>query len=125
MSSFGSLSRRKVWLIMAVKVITRKNWQAIHRKEMDIGLVQMATDVHRLAVQIAPVDKGNLEASGRIKKVKDGAEVIFGGTSGGVSVPYARRRHYENRKNPQTLRYLERAAKAVAKNDSKYFRSQG
>jgi hypothetical protein len=48
-------------------------------------------------------------------------QVIFGG--GGVR--YARRRHFENKKNPQTLQYLYRAGDAVVRgNTDKYFRGE-
>lgn len=107
---------------MAVKVTTTKNWQGIQTKQMQNGLLRFVTDVHRLATMYAPVETGNLRASGRIERVTDGYKVKFGGGIGRFAVKYALRRHYENRKNPQTLRYLERAGKQTEKNASKYFK---
>lgn len=92
----------------------------------DLAALEMATDVHRHAVINAPKDKGNLVASGRVEKqAKMGGYVVaFGGKANGVDVPYAKRRHYENLKNPQTLHYLERAGQNVDRNKQKYFRNK-
>lgn len=57
---------------------------------------------------LAPKLTGDLRSDGRVEKDKK-VRVIFGDER----VPYARRRHFENSKNPQTLRYLERAAQSV------------
>lgn len=73
---------------------------------------KMCTSIIQLASLLAPVDTGELRDSGRVERFgKDGSAAVFGGGK----VPYARRRHYENKKNPQTLRYLERAGNAVSK----------
>lgn len=60
---------------------------------------------------LVPVDTGTLKNDGRVEKIDDGYSVIFGD----AKVPYARRRHYENKKNPQTKHYLERAGDSVKK----------
>lgn len=84
---------------------------------IDRALNLMGHNIKDLAVMKAPELTGNLKASGRIEKDGDSIEVIFGNGKpakvGGV--PYARRRHYENHKNPQTLRYLEKAGEEVLK----------
>ena len=106
---------------MPVKVTTNVNWQRKHQQQQQAGLLRFVTDVHRLATIYAPVETGNLRNSGRIERITDGYKVKFGGSIGRFAVKYARRRHYENRKSPQTLRYLERAGKQTEKNAKKYF----
>lgn len=96
-------------------------WREKKEKNYDLIALQMATDVDRTAKVLAPKESGNLVNSGRIEKKAVGEyEVAFGGKSGGASVPYAKRRHFENKKNPQTLEYLERAGDGVAKQKKKY-----
>lgn len=81
---------------------------------------KMCQSVRQLAQILAPVDTGDLRASGRVEREGEvGHSVVFGGQN--VKVPYAKRRHYENRKNPQTLRYLERAGEAVVKKGIKSY----
>lgn len=100
-------------------------WLAKKQLDWDGVALQMATDVDRIAKIFAPYDKGNLVNSGRIDKKAPGSYTIsFGGTSGGVDVPYAKRRHFENLKNPQTLGYLERAGDQVSKQKKKYTRGK-
>ena len=89
---------------------------------MDNGLLQCATDIDRFAKIYAPFDKGNLVNSGRIEKIIGGYSIVFGGSNGGVSVPYAKRRHYENLKHPSTLGYLTRAGEQAFKQKTKYFK---
>lgn len=104
---------------MPVKVNINKNWSGPIEDDLQAGLLEMATDIHRRAVILAPVDTGALANSGVIAQVKDGYSVTFGSTR----VPYARRRHFENKKNPQTIEYLSKAGDSVARSDkSKYFR---
>lgn len=79
--------------------------------------VMMATDIHRQAVILAPKDTRALANSGKVAKEGDGKVSV---TFGSSAVPYARRRHFENKKNPQTLLYLERPGENVSKNASKY-----
>lgn len=63
------------------------------------------------STMIAPKLTGALRSDGRVETKDTSVEVVFGDKR----VPYARRRHFENRKNPQTLHYLERAGDAVVK----------
>lgn len=60
---------------------------------------------------LAPVLSGDLRSNGRVERIKNGARVIFGDSR----VPYARRRHFENRKNPHTKNYLKRAGDTTVK----------
>lgn len=109
----------------SMKITSRlPQWTAQQDRKWENVALTMATDTHQQASFIAPVDKGNLVASGRIER-EGLAEytVSFGGESGDVSVPYAKRRHFENFKNPQTLGYLERAGDNVAKNKRKYIKN--
>lgn len=106
---------------MSVKVRIRSNlstrWTARTAKELDATAIQMATDVHRFATVLAPKDKRNLVNSGKIEKE---GEADYKVTFGGGTVPYAKIRHFINKLNPHTLKYLERAGKAVARNKRKY-----
>jgi hypothetical protein len=105
---------------MAVKFTSRiKEWTADTERKLDVAVLEMATDIHRVSAMLAPRDTGALRSSGRI--VRNGVadySVIFGGSS----VPYARRRHYENKKTPSSLRYLERGGDSVSNNVARYLR---
>lgn len=83
------------------------------KEKLNNATSKMCSDIITLAQILAPVDTGDLRASGRVEPEKNGNSAVFGGAL--VDVPYARRRHYENRKNPQTLRYLERAGDSISK----------
>lgn len=76
------------------------------------ALSAMADSVLLDAQNLAPVLSGDLKRSGR-KTTQGNAFIVEFGDS--KDVPYARRRHYENKKNPQTLLYLQRAGEGVAK----------
>lgn len=71
------------------------------------------------AQMLAPKDTGALISSGRVVEGNGKATAVFGGAD--VGVPYARRRHYENKKNPQTLHYLKRAGDSVVKEGVKKY----
>lgn len=77
----------------------------------------MGVDIDRQAKILAPRDTGALVNSSVIAKEGDGKVSV---TFGSSRVRYARRRHFENEKNPHTLKYLERAGQNVTKNASKY-----
>lgn len=101
---------------MAIKSSIR-SWAVKQAQIFDRVEEVFAGVVLTRAVILAPHDSGDLAADGRVEK-KDGHRVVkFGGTA----VPYARRRHFENKKNPQTLGYLERAGDSVAKENPKKF----
>lgn len=99
------------------------SWLDRKVKQLNAASLEMATDILRQASILAPRDSGNLISSGRIEGKSGQYVVSFGGQTGGVDVPYAKRRHYENFKNPQTLLYLERAGDNVARQKSKYIRN--
>jgi hypothetical protein len=106
---------------MPVKVTMKLNWSRQIQSQMNEALFEMTTDIHRRAVVLAPIDSGALRNSGEIDKVQDGYRISFGSTR----VPYARLRHFENKKNPQTLGYLAKAGDSVARgNTQKYFRGK-
>ncbi len=104
---------------MAVKVtsILVSSWLPKTDRELDTAVFKMATDIHRQSIILAPKASRGLVNSGRITRKRSADyEISFGGGS----IPYAKRRHYENKKNPQTLLYLERAGDNVSKNVRKY-----
>lgn len=74
------------------------------------GGLRWASAVEQRAVNNAPILTGALRRSAHIQQPNENTiEVEFGGPSSPHEVRYALRRHYENRKNPQTLYYLKRA----------------
>lgn len=81
------------------------------------ALNRMGEAILNRAQLYAPVDTGALRADGRVRQEPNSVTVTFGG----FSVPYARRRHYENRLHPQTLLYLERAGNEVARQGVKSY----
>lgn len=94
-----------------------KQWSRNTGSKLDVAVLEAVTDIHRVAGIFAPKASRALVNSGRIKKLGIGHyAVIFGGGR----VPYARRRHYENRKTPTSLRYLERAGDSTARNFRRY-----
>lgn len=96
-----------------VKFISYKN--KIERSEIkriEGALGTMGRRILHLAQAYAPVDTGALRDDGRVQRDSEGAITV---AFGGLSVPYARRRHYENNKNPQTKLYLERAGDQISK----------
>ena len=106
---------------MPVKVTMKRNWESNIARELKAGLLEMSTDIQRKAVILGPVDTGALRNSGVVEPIKDGYSIKFGSDR----VPYARLRHFENRKNPQTRGYLAKAGDSVARGDkSKYFRGK-
>lgn len=82
--------------------------QAVNAKNKRKGIAQA---IMSRAQMLAPVDTGALKQSVRLVDNGDTTSVVFGGDD----VPYAKRRHYENKKNPQTLNYLEKAGESVKK----------
>ena len=101
-------------------VSTVPQWVNKEKKNLDDVTAEMGVDIINRAIMNAPKDSGDLVRSGRVVKAPGrGYTVQFGDNS----VRYAYRRHFENNKNPQTLRYLERAGDSVTKgNIKKYFR---
>ena len=77
----------------------------------------MAGVILSRAIVLAPELTGALKADGRVEDA-DGHKTVIFGDSG---VPYARIRHFENQKNPQTLHYLEKAGDSVKKENIKKY----
>lgn len=85
--------------------------EKIEKAKIQNALAKMGDSVLHRAQLFAPELTGALKGDGDVR-VGD-MNVVIG--FGGLSVPYARRRHYENNKHPQTKRYLERAGYAVGR----------
>lgn len=106
---------------MSVKVKMIPGWSSKIQKELNAGLLELTTEVHRRSVVLAPVDSRALVNSGVIEPVTGGYQVKYGSSK----VPYARRRHFENKKNPQTKGYLAKAGDSVSRGDQgKYWRGK-
>lgn len=96
--------------------ITQKNggvdaFTKIQKERLEHANRAMANSILNTAMLKAPVDTGSLKSDGRVEIRDTGMAVVFGDER----VPYARRRHFENKKNPQTLHYLKDAGDEVAK----------
>lgn len=107
---------------MSIKVNIKPNWSANILRGMNTGLLSMVTDIDRRSAILAPKDTRALVNSRLISVI---GNMAYSLTYGSSRVPYARRRHFENKKNPQTLRYLEKAGISVMQGDiGKYFRGR-
>lgn len=108
---------------MGVRITSHlKEWTADTAKELDIAMLDLATTIQRDARNLAPRETGALIASGKVTRAGQGHYII---SFGGGRVPYAKRRHYENKKNPQTLHYLERAGDANSRNIMQFISKRG
>jgi len=107
---------------MAVKVTYNSNWTKVIKGDWtEKGLLELTTDVHRRSKMLAPVLTRALVNSGVIESIPNGYRVKYGSPR----VPYARKRHFENNKHPQTKYYLSKAGESVARGDkSKYFKDK-
>jgi hypothetical protein len=104
----------------AVRVTSRVNqWAASEEARIDRRVLEIATDIDRASAVLAPKLTGALVKSKQINRKGIASYTISYGSG---SVRYARKRHFENKKNPGTLRYLERAGDSVKRNIRKYFR---
>lgn len=121
--SDGSVKVRFAW---------NKNKLASLDMNTQQGLVMMAYDVANQAKKNAPYDSGALRNSIRTEQVPEGGVDIIAGGKFNVpgtskkkkgSVPYAKRREYENKKNPGTKFYMKRALNTVLQSNwqQKYF----
>lgn len=105
---------------MSVRVNINQGWDNKQLKQLDVGTLALVLDIDRRAKTLAPVDTGALANSGKIKR---NGEADYTLTFGSGKVPYARKRYYENEKNPQTKGYLGKAADSVVRgNTTKYFK---
>lgn len=107
-------------MTLVAKITMKRGWDSTEGLER--GLAEMATDIHKRASILAPKDTRALVNSGAIKRLGAEAYQIKFGSS---AVPYARRRHFENKKTPGSLGYLAKAAEAVDRSDKgKYFKGK-
>lgn len=88
-----------------------KAYLQVQRLNMQKELEAKAEKTLGRARMLAPKLSGDLKSDGRVEKIAGGVSVVFGDSR----VPYARRRHFENRKNPATINYLERAGNQTKK----------
>lgn len=119
---------------MAVKVTVKSDlstkWLGKTEQEWKTAALRMATDIHRLAVEYAPVKDSHLRNSGKILPIENGYKVRFGGSDGSFLVPYARihelggwtGRNYATYIEPK--RYLQRAGEQVTKDKAKYIKGK-
>lgn len=104
---------------MPVKVNIKRGWSRSIESSINRGLLSLMTDIDTRSKAIAPRDTGALVNSSRIEKLTDGYAIKYGS----ARVPYARKRFYENKKNPQTRRYLEKAGESALRgNFGKHFK---
>lgn len=96
---------------------------ALVQERFEQRMLAMAYDIAYKARQKAPVDTGNLKASIRVEINGLDVNVLAGGNSGGGVVRYARKREFENRKNPQTIGYMRNSFTETFSGDwqTKYF----
>ena len=73
----------------------------------------MANRIESDAEMRAPKLTGTLRSDGRVEESQEGDTWKYKVVFGDSRVPYARRRHFENRKNPQTKYYLQNAAENI------------
>lgn len=94
--------------------------QTFYQKRFAQGMLQLISDVDRLAKGRAPVVTGALKNSGRFKA--QGANSVVE-SFGNARVNYAAKRERGPNRNPATEHYLENAAREVASQDiSLYFK---
>lgn len=85
----------------------------VQRQNLQNAGRAMANRIESDAEIRAPYLSGDLRSDGRVEESQSGDTLQFKVVFGDSRVPYARRRHYENRKNPHTKYYLENAAKNI------------
>lgn len=90
------------------------------RRNINLGLTRMVTDIHSRAVMNAPKLTRALANSGRFQKTGPMSYTV---TFGGGRVRYARVREYYNNLHPNTRFYLKNAGNSVAANASHYFQN--
>lgn len=104
---------------MSYQIKVTATWtRKLSPQQFNKGGVRMMTDILRMARQNAPVQTGALRNSGRFQQVGDTHWQI---TFGNGRIPYARLREHVNRRHPNTIRYLERAARTASSRTKTYF----
>lgn len=93
------------------------------RKNTMASMLNLGFGIAAEAQRGAPVDTGALVNSIRTTtNNSDQVMVLAGGPFSDKSVPYAKRREYENRKNPQKRYYMKNAFAWGEQNYQKYFK---
>lgn len=94
------------------------------RKNAMARLVKLGLQINNKAKGNAPYLTGALVNSIRVDTSADETVyVIAGGNAFGKSVPYARRREYENRAHPNTKYYMRNAFQDGVRNFKEQFRN--
>lgn len=89
-----------------------KAWQQLEAIKWRNALGDMGDSILASATVRAPILTGALRRSGVVSNPSSSqVDVIFGSDR----VPYARKRHYENKKHPGTRYYLKNAGDTAAK----------
>ena len=90
------------------------------------GQHEIMLKILRQAKKNAPVDTGSLRRSGKVRKLKSGSKVTFGGASSPKQVSYAHFVEYGTMRNPATYflrkaftKYKKKIPKAVIAGISK------
>lgn len=88
------------------------------------GMIRMGNDMANRARYNAPYLTGALRNSIRVSEAgASNVIVMAGGEVGRFSVPYARRREFENNAHPSTRYYMTRAFNSVVDGDiTQYFK---
>ena len=94
-----------------------KTYLKVQKRNLDNAKRAMADSILGRATMIAPKLTGALRSDGRVETRDTSLAIVFGDER----VPYARMRHYVNRKNPQTLNYLKRAGDQTVKEGLKKY----
>lgn len=85
------------------------------KQKLERSMLRLSSDVVKTSQILNPVDTGELKDSTRYERTGELQYRVL------VDVPYARRRHFENFKNPHTRLYLQRAVEKNSRNLERYF----
>lgn len=95
---------------MPVKLIDNSDkFERLKLAKLETTMLNEAGAIMRLSQLKAPKLTGDLKQSHRVERMDKLRYQISANT------PYARRRHYENQKNPSTTHYLEDAGDQITK----------
>lgn len=104
---------------MSYQLKTTASWaRKLSTQQLNKGGARMMNDILRMARQNAPVKTGALRNSGRFQQA---GTLKWRVTFGNSRVPYARLREHRNQLHPNTVRYLERAARTASSRTKTYF----
>ncbi len=95
------------------------------KDEINACMITAAYATQNTAIRGAPYASGALQNSIRVDTTEqDQVFVLAGGEVGAKSIPYAKFREYNNRKNPHTRFYMRRAFEDLERNYLKYFKGK-